>query len=609
MKVLKNIAPFDKGLPIEQGFIDGVANAFELDRNKEGFGKFISYNTIWRYKPVDIKTFCDRFLDEPLWEKQQVFCDRVFGDDPMAFRDLEYNTGLAFWGKGSGKDRTIAKIFTYWAYLLCCLNEPQELMGLSKDSPLDMINVASSSEQAKDVFFVNLKALIRRCIDPDTGQNWFATKNWFTIYDINDEGQTVVKARRYMDLREERDIQKRTIDFGNGIKAYSGNSKTYQGEGKNLILVAFDELGAFDPIKALGDGTQKQNTDLWGSLQSTVISRSPFGLVIALSYKYDENCPMSIVFERAKKEKRTFSMRCPVWEVNPKITKQTLAEDYLRNPESAMMRYECRSTGVGLDRFIRRSYIIEDNINFERENPVIGNKITINNIGGIKFKPFFKGKPGNNYTIHIDAAKGKIHEGGDACGFTLAHPVLTKPIIDERIVKDTNLDLSRFKKEQIEDIPVRGVYIDLFVQLVADPGSELILADIRSLIYFLKKARKFNIRTVTVDGWQSVDTIQQLNRKGYRASLLSVDKNTEAYDTLKELEYQTLVSRYKNSIYEREMLELEVKKNKIVHPELSQKRAITEGVLKGSKDVSDSVAGACLAGLQLPIGEGGIAIA
>ncbi|MBD3194347.1 MAG: hypothetical protein GF317_04780 [Candidatus Lokiarchaeota archaeon] len=593
---------------IKDLFINGLADSF----SDEGKNKNLNtdYNEVWRYKPASSEDFFKYFVQEPLWKKQQEFCDVIFGKDPLCFRDITYDTFLAFWGKGSGKDRTISKIFTYIAYLLCCLKEPQVFFGLAPDSPLDLLNVASTGDQAKDVFFMNFKALVRRTIDPDSGLNWFATKNYFPITEVNEMGESVVVSNRCMDLREEKDIQKRSIYFGNLITAYSGNSRTYQGEGKNLIAVAFDELGAFDPIKALGSGgVQAKNSDLFGSLHSTVTSRSAYGLVMAFSYKYNENCPMSIVYERSKKERKTYAMRSATWQVNPNKKKQDFSEDYLKNPEASMMRYECKSTGYSLNRFFRRSYIAEDGINYERENPIVGDKITTNQISLLKFKPFFKGKEGCSYTVHIDGAKGKVFEGGDAAGFTLAHPVLMKPKIDERALKETKLGVDFFKRKYFdEDAQAKGVYIDLFFQITAPEGGEIALSDLRGFIYFLKKFLKFNIRIVTVDGWQSLDTIQQLQRKGYKADLLSVDKNPEAYDTLKELEYQYLVDRYKNSIYERELSELEDVNGRVDHPELSHKRAMEEGVLKGSKDVSDSVAGACIKAMELPVASKKVAL-
>jgi hypothetical protein len=123
------------------------------------------------------------------------------------------------------------------------------------------------------------------------------------------------------------------------------------------------------------------------------------------------------------------------------------------------------------------------------------------------------------------------------------------------------------------------IYLDLMMQIKAPPNGEIIFSKIRDMIFDLKK-RHFDIRGVTFDGWQSQDSIQILKDHGMDAEVLSVDRNSEAYDTLKDRFYYKKIKMYYFEPFIREVKRLEfVDGKKIDHPP------------HGSKDVSDAVAG------------------
>ncbi len=85
----------------------------------------------------------------------------------------------------------------------------------------------------------------------------------------------------------------------------------------------------------------------------------------------------------------------------------------------------------------------------------------------------------------------------------------------------------------------------------------------------------------------STDMIQLLKVNNYNAGLLSVDKTTLPYISLREITYDNRLLLPKNEILKREMFELEMnaKGDMVDHPEKN-----TDGT-KGSKDIADSVCG------------------
>jgi hypothetical protein len=195
------------------------------------------WRATWKTKPVNIVDFCKYFLREPLWPRQEVAALQIWGDDPNVWRNPNLPTKLLLqWGKGSGKDRTVAKNVDFAGYRLTNLINPWFYFQKPPGDPIDFINVSFNAEQAKDVFFKHLKAMMRKTINPETGKNWFGEMG--------------------IDLREgKRNIQARSIvlvpggsEDENLITIHAGDSKTYTGEGMNLIGALFDELGVYTPV-------------------------------------------------------------------------------------------------------------------------------------------------------------------------------------------------------------------------------------------------------------------------------------------------------------------------------------------------------------------------
>lgn len=167
--------------------------------------------------------------------------------------------------------------------------------------------------------------------------------------------------------------------------------------------------------------------------------------------------------------------------------------------------------------------------------------------------------------IHIDPSLR-----GDCSGFTMAHVCGWK---DVQRRNDTG-------QEYMERAPV--YFIDVTLRIVPPIGGEIILGDIRRLVYELS-AHGYIITRVTQDQFQSADGIQMLNQRGYTSEIVSVDVSIDPYDNLKLAYYENRIIGYPYDPLRSELrtLELNLKKNKVDHPP------------RGRKDVADSMAG-CL---------------
>lgn len=530
---------------------------------------------VWDEEPVDIITFCETYREKPLWPIQEGFAEEIIGTNPYEISQ-RWKGGNAFWGKGAGKDVTIADLQSFIAYWLMCLKHPQRYLreelrcSIEDHDAIDIANVSINERQAKNVFFKKFKAAVRNTVNPRTGGNWFAEHG--------------------VDLREGQDIQKTEINFAHEITAHSLNSETHTGEGYNLFFVTVDEFGVFDIEKAF---------TLLKALRRSCTSRfKRVGKVCVISYKYNENDPMHILYETEKNSSEYYTSKASTYEVNPYIERSDLQQDYIEDPDGAKRTFEC-GVSQQMSAYITRPYMIkkafEEN---EFENPVIGNLVSViaNSLQALQFKDFFRPKAGARYAFHADLALGKVSRaegGGDAAGFALVHPEYMMPVVDHRIVKELEAMNVYVDPESTE--VKKGILIDLMLQIVAPVGSEIELSSVKEFVFRLKRMG-FPIVFGSFDGWQSIQSVQELNAAGIKTELLSVDKDNTPYDLVwKELLYQQLLKGYPHKIAQREAKELIInEKNKVDHPEKSYERFANEGNLtsKGSKDVGDSITGA-----------------
>lgn len=196
----------------------------------------------------------------------------------------------------------------------------------------------------------------------------------------------------------------------------------------------------------------------------------------------------------------------------------------------------------------------------------------------------FWGDPNSVYHFHVDLSKTK-----DATGLA--------------ITCNAGTDAAAWVES--EGRPERAALIEVsaIICIQAPPNGEISFSRVREILYWLKEVRGFRFRKCSFDGWQSTDSIQILQSKGFDVEILSVDRNLDAYDTLKDALYegrlffppahgQDPYTTWDRIYYldeqgdpcarfQRELAQLELISDKRVdHPPT------------GSKDLTDAVAGA-----------------
>lgn len=481
-------------------------------------------------------------------------------------------------GIGIGKTTFASIALPYMAHWVLCLKDPQDYFGLLSGSRIAFMQMSTSEKQAAEVVFGDIFARI-------------AHSKWFVNNYPHDDKYT------------------KQIRFPKDIWILPGDSQETSFEGYNILGGILDEM---DSHKVTD---KKDYADVgFDTIHSRIASRfTEFGedgeeaghkgLLICIGQMKKGNGFAARKYKQLLKDDKAYVMRMTIWEslgwdkytrkdgtrnsfwydiqrkqivptavvgiVNNKNhieIPNAYRKDFENNPEKALRDLagippETNDPFISLthkidlcrDKWIER---------FKRPSPVKPNPTRI------EFEDWFKGNgdPRRRH-IHIDLATSG---DGDALGMAMGHV-------------DSIVEVDGEKKPYI--------IIDALMRIKAMPGTEIMLSDVRRIIYYLKEDLRFRIVSVSLDGFQSTDTMQQLRKKKYFVDYLSVDKSTLPYEDLREAIYEERIEfpPYKTYANKGDTEQVE-----IVIQELQQ---LTDTGKKidhepdGSKDVADGLAG------------------
>jgi hypothetical protein len=238
------------------------------------------------------------------------------------------------------------------------------------------------------------------------------------------------------------------------------------------------------------------------------------------------------VFQRGN----SLIVHAATWDINPAVTRETFADDFRKNPYRAERDYAANPP-KSIQSALYDPDIVLRNVNTHRKNPVTDDE---------SYESWFEGSAGFEYYMHIDLAKVK-----DSIGIAMCH-----------LDSDTGM-----------------VVVDLIQNFDPRENWELSFEKVYQLVLTVK-AKGFNFAKVTLDSWNSVYLIERLNNSGIPAEVYSVDRTSEAYDTLIEALVSGRLDYYKQDRFIDELSHLRLYKgNKYDHDS------------SHSKDVSDAVAG------------------
>lgn len=434
----------------------------------------------------------------------------------------KFTEAVIQWGKGSGKDLITAILFCRHVYHLLCFRSPTDHLQCMS---FNFLNVASNAPQAKEVFFKTyMKELVVKA-----GKSAFLNFGFNPLPPKNGGGMYDAK-----------------IMFPKSITLYSGNSEQEGLEGKNLYMAVLDEASAFKSDSELAKNKErpkKSASAIYNVLKSSIRSRHPkIGKMIIISYPRFKNDFTQQKYNEGLNLEHVYTSFGSTYEINQKITRESLQTDYDVDEEKAMSMYDCIPP-ASVNPFLGQH-------NLSKLLTILQSPSIIDPFDetGNLVRDFLP-TPGATYVVGVDTALRKDSAAvamGTISSFTKNQPFLS--------------------------IPLMKVYNP------PKDGSDIDLSQIRQLIYDLTE-RGFKIIAVLYDQFQSADSIQILTRKGYKAEIYSVDRNMEGYLALKSFISEDRFDCYYNPVFfkEAEGLTL-INGKKVDHPD------------PGSKDLTDCIA-------------------
>lgn len=479
---------------------------------------------VWKEVPVDLETW---LYDAAYMNLSDIRLSEKQIDALRAMDDIDPATNITTelileWGKGSGKDFISALGGLRQVYKLLCLRDPYAFYGMAKNTGIQIVNVAYTKEQAKFVYLKQVKGLLR-------GSRWFARIKWA--------------------------ITRERILFPHDIEFVSTSADGDGAEGQNIFFAVMDEASAFKTAnnvksmnKADGQKADRDAESIYRVLRTSANSRFPHvGKVVIISYpRYRDDFIQQKRKENENSPSGWTSGPWATWDVNPRVTRESFADDYRKDPEMAEAMYECKPP-FSVDGYVKYPQRFLECI---ARGKTMGLRSPVDASG--VYDLGFSGIPGRFYAIHIDLALNK-----DKCALTLAR--------QGEPVKRLKCPCNAFNLKDIERCATCGrevsrwietelptMVVTLLKYFTSGPKGEINFADVRDEVLWLRD-RGHKIWALSYDGWQSVDSRQIMSdnlgerpvkdRWGKQmrtepiVSLLSVDRNTEAHDTLKEFIY------------------------------------------------------------------------
>lgn len=495
----------------------------------------------------------------------------LFGDDVNGDRIARYRWGMFTGAIGIGKTTMASIILPYMVHWVLCLKDPQDFYDLLPGSRIAFMQMSTSSDQAKETVFGDIKARIEY-------SPWFQRNYQF---DPNFKNQ---------------------LRFPKDIWVLPGNSAETTFEGYNILGGILDEADSHKVTKDKDYADQG-----WNTINTRIDSRfQDRGFLLTVGQMKKTSGFAARKYKELKHDKKdSHTVRMTIWESLgwQKFSKSDGTHDsfwydtkrkeivptgaatliagnsenlmeipnvYRKNfenkPEQALRDLAGIPPAAG-DAFISLTYKIEEAVErWQVRYDNLGSPVNMDPVRP-EFEDWFKAKESLKRSIHVDIA---YSGAGDALGLAMGH-------VEE--VVEWEGDLRPY------------IVFDFLLRMKAPPGNEILLQDVRRIIYMMRDDLGFKIGKVSMDGFQSTETKQQLRKRKFRTEYVSVDRSKLPYEDLRDalyedriefppyITYLTKGADEQVQIAVKELSELEEDDKKVDHPET------------GSKDVADAMAG------------------
>ena len=573
----------------EKKYVLDILQEYEKTGASEIFNRLIydDYEEI----PVDIATFItdDRYLGQA-WKDAEgnlklypFWMEKLKELFPNSF-DTLVNNLIESGARGLGKSEIAVTVCLYIMYRVMCLKDPLEFFHIKKTEKLCFAFMNLTLDLSKDVAVSKFQNTVQ--LSP-----WFMQRGTMTQRDNNPYWVPP--------------------DY---IEIIIGSQSSHL-IGKPVLFAFFDEISFIknqDIEKQKAIAIDMIDTAIGGMKTRFIYNGKNYSFLVLASSKRSEKSFLETHMKKKLKSEKENVMIIdePVWNVKPPETycgkrfnvalgnkflvSQVLEDgtdpklftdkgykiisvpvEFRSNFVDDIDRALCDYAGISsseLTKYIS-GQALTDTINDRLVNPFTKSIIEVGNDpkdktqyydffdlskvpNDLKWKPLY---------IHLD-----MSVSGDKTGIAGVWINGKKPSVDEM--------------SQANDL---FFTLAFNVSIKAPKGRQISFEKNKNFIYWLKE-QGFNIRGVSSDSFQSVETGQVLESKGYNYKQISVDRVEPNTHICRPYQY------FKTAIYEKriEMYEDEVLRNEIVDLERNINTGKVDHPDGGAKDASDAVCGA-----------------
>jgi len=542
--------------------------------------EWLKANPAFDRRPATIREFlCAPYLDIERRVRPGLVAafEDIFGHDVQSERIAHFERAMFTGAIGIGKTTFASIALPYMAHWVLCLRDPQEFYELLPGSRIAFMQMSTSGKQAKEVIFGDIKARIKHSQwfaenfpydDSFTNQIRFPKDIWIIP---GDSGETTFEGYNILaGILDEMDSHKQTVD------------KDYADVGYNTIesRIASRFVDNSDPDREGHKGLiicigQMKKAHGFAAKKYKEFSKDPKAKVVRMTIwesfgwdKYTDSAGNRRSFWYDTRRKAIVPPEVAKLIHNPNLIEipRAFLKSFENSPEKALRDL------AGIPPETEDAFIsLVDRVDEARqrwidrhgeESPVDDQPVRP------KLAPWFKANQDpRRRAIHIDLATSG---DGDALGFAMGH-------IEEIVEIDGE------KKPYI--------VFDCLLRIKAPAGSQIIIGDVRQIVYELRFERGFRVQKVTMDGFQSTDSLQQFRKKRIEADYLSVDKSTLPYEDLREAIYERRIEfpPYLTYLHKGGTERVEIAIQELTRLQHDGKKV--DHPTDGSKDVADAMAG------------------
>ena len=420
------------------------------------------------------KWLYDHQLDNVI-AKIKMKTDGVDKGQPHNFNFRELHLAL---GRRSSKTVMASIIATYEAYKLLCVQggDPYTYYNIPYDEEIALINVANSQKQAKRLF-AQVKSRIRNC-------------PFFRGRIDGEPSSDEIRVFTDVDLRKKADPDL-IIPVSGSVVLVCGHSNPDTLRGYSASLILFDELAYYD------EGTVVSGSDFYDALKPSIakFTTKGEGRLVELSSTGPTSGIFYTLCQQANSLEPEFSsmvsFRLATWDINEDLPYdcEFLTTERGKNPDSFNVEFGAQWKVKGMISNYFPRALVESCIKPSRAQMM---------------RPI----PGMDYFMHLDPASDRDH-------YALV-VVYREPYTTIKGAKRHRVILAYHKTWE-------------------PSGKTLNLADIDEEVIDIW--RIFKPVSVTYDTWNSVHSINHLQKKGIRASQISFGRGQKAtyYQNLSDL--------------------------------------------------------------------------